>query len=75
MILGKKFVLLFMICVYESIKGGGKMEADYKIKAYPIGSGWNEADKIEVSLVLETGRETKTFKGIISLFGISMKAL
>lgn len=49
-------------------------EADYQIKAKPIDNkSWNEANRIEVVLNLETETETKSFKGIAELFGIIKK--
>ena len=49
-------------------------DGNYRINAMPIDNKtWNEADKIEVVLTLDTDKEVKSFKGIVDLFGIVVK--
>jgi hypothetical protein len=47
------------------------MEANYTIKALPINNkSWEEADNLEVSLILCLPNEKRVFKGIATLSGI-----
>ena len=34
------------------------------------GDKWDKADKIQVAFILKTDKETKTFKGVLDLYGI-----
>ena len=48
------------------------MEGEYSLKMIPTKKKtWREAEDVEVVISLDVGTETKTFKGIITLFGIS----
>jgi hypothetical protein len=50
------------------------VSADYNLNVLPTNNKtWREADKLEVAFTLKTDTETKTFKGIIDLFGIVSK--
>ena len=50
------------------------MEGEYTIKAIPTkNKTWREADDVEIIVSLDVGGEIKTFKGIVTLTGITKK--
>lgn len=49
-------------------------QGNYTFKAIPTNKKtWRETDQVEVVFLLETDKETKSFKGVLDLFGIVKK--